>query len=128
MRVTTGANAWRNVEGVMGGRRISRKHEWTRDDGTNRETTGEGSYSENSPARRIVVVKRVDKRRIGEVQVEVGVKECFNKKLGRSIMLTCAGHEDRNGDEKLVKRADAQQVKKGSEEDRHCDWDCIKRN
>ena len=26
MRITAGANAWRKVEGVMGDRRISRKH------------------------------------------------------------------------------------------------------
>ena len=52
MRITAGANAWRNVEEVMGDRRISRKrkgnvlsssysgiHKCIRDDGTNSETT-----------------------------------------------------------------------------------------
>ena len=53
MRITAVANACRKVEGVIGDRRISRKRKinvrsscvtpaCTRDDGTNRETTGEG--------------------------------------------------------------------------------------
>ena len=55
MRITAGANTWMKAEGVMGDRRITRKlkgnvfsscypgtHERTEDDGTNRETTGEG--------------------------------------------------------------------------------------
>ena len=49
MRISAKANASRKVEGVMGGRRISRKrkgnvlgiHECARYDATNRETTGE---------------------------------------------------------------------------------------
>ena len=56
MRITTGANTWKKVEGMMGDRRISRKSKGNvlsscvspvymdalRDDGSNRETTGEG--------------------------------------------------------------------------------------
>ena len=54
MWITARANAWRKCEGVIGDRRISRKrkcvqlvyypgmHKCTRDDGTNKETTGEG--------------------------------------------------------------------------------------
>ena len=36
-------------------------------------------------------VKRADKRRVGEMRVEVGVENSFNKKLLRS-RLTWAGH------------------------------------
>ena len=52
-----------------------------------------------------VGVKRVDKRRMDDMRVEIGVKESVKKKFVRS---TWAGHEDRMGNEKLVKRADAQ--------------------
>ena len=64
MRITAGANAWRKVEGVMGDRRIARKpkgsvlsscyagiHECTRDDGTNRETTGESPGLQKQPGK-----------------------------------------------------------------------------
>ena len=42
IRATAGASPWRQVKGVMGEKRsvyVTGKHEWTRDDGTNRETT-----------------------------------------------------------------------------------------
>ena len=37
-RMTAGANAWRKVEGMMGD-----THVWVRNNGTNRETTGESA-------------------------------------------------------------------------------------
>ena len=64
----------------------------------------------NNLIRRIVGVKRADKRRMYELRVEVGVKESFKKKLVRS-RLTWAGHVERMGDEKLAKKADVQAVK-----------------
>ena len=54
MRIIAGANAWREIDGEMGDKRISRKrkgnvlvyyhgiHERTRDDDASIETTGEG--------------------------------------------------------------------------------------
>ena len=58
---------------------------------------------------RIVRVKRLDKRRPGDLRVEVGVKEHVQMKLARSS-LTWAGHAKRVGDDKLGMRADAQKV------------------
>ena len=67
---------------------------------------------ENSLARRIVGLKRVYiKKRMDEVTVEVGVKESFKKKLVRSA-LKRANHVERMKDEKLAKRADAQEVER----------------
>ena len=40
---------------------------------------------ENNWIRRIVGVKRADKRRLDEQRVEVGVKESFKKKLVRRV-------------------------------------------
>ena len=49
------------------------------------------------------------------------MKDNFKKKLVSS-RLTSAGRVERMGDEKLVKRADAQKVEgKGGGEDRNCD-------
>ena len=62
-RITAGANAWRKVDGVMGGRRLSRKlkgkvltssvtrayYVWLRNDGTKRETTAEGGDLRKQP-------------------------------------------------------------------------------
>ena len=70
MKITAVANAWRKVERVMGDTRISRKrrtnvlsscvtpayvHEFTRDDGTNRETTWEVHVSEKQPGNKNLV-------------------------------------------------------------------------
>ena len=40
-------------------------------------------FSKNNWIRRIMGVKRVDKRRMGRLRVEVGVKESFKKQLVR---------------------------------------------
>ena len=55
----------------------------------------------NNGIRRIVGVKREDKRRKDELRVEVGVKESFKNKLMRN-RLKWAGHVERMGDEKLA--------------------------
>ena len=52
-------------------------------------------------------VKRADERRMGEMRLEIGVKESCKKKFVRS---TWAGHLERMGDEKLAKGADAQRM------------------
>ena len=54
----------------------------------------------------IVGIKRVDKRRMYEMGVEVEVTESA-KKLARGIW---AAHVERMGDGKLAKRTDAQKV------------------
>jgi hypothetical protein len=51
------------------------RHAWHRNDDTNRER------AEYSWVIRIMGVKSLDKRRMDELKVEVGVKESFKKKL-----------------------------------------------
>ena len=51
----------------------------------------------------------MDKRRMDELRVEVGVKESFKKNLVMS-RLKWVGHVERMGDEKLAKGADTQKV------------------
>ena len=48
---------------------------------------------ETNLVRRIIGVKRTDKRRTGELRVEVGLEENIKKKLTRSS-LTWAGHAE----------------------------------
>ena len=48
---------------------------------------------ETNLVRRIVGVKRADKRRTGELRVEIGVKEKFKKKLARA-RLTLTDHAE----------------------------------
>ena len=60
-------------------------------------------------------VKRADKRRMGELRVVVGVKECLKNRLVRSRLIW-AGYVERMEDEKLPKRAG-----KGGDENRNCD-------
>ena len=94
-------------------------HEFTRDDGTNRETTeGPGLQGGKNLVRIIVGVTRLIKK-MYVIVMEVGVNESSKKKLVRG---TWAGHGDKGGDEKLAKRADAQKVEGGGGlEDRNCD-------
>ena len=53
---------------------------WLRDDGSNRETTGEGAGFRKYLDKNNAGVRRVDKRRKDEERDEVGVKENFKKK------------------------------------------------
>ena len=66
---------------------------------------GKVQVCENNWIRRIVGVKKADKRRTDELRVEVGVKDSFKKTLVRSA-LKWAGHMERMRDEKLT-RTDA---------------------
>ena len=54
---------------------------------------------------------------MAELRVEVGVKEGFKKKLGRS-RLKWTGHVERMGNRTIVKRANAQKVEGGKREAR----------
>ena len=65
---------------------------WLRDDGTKRETTGESASSQNQLDKK----NRGSKRRMDELRVEVGVKECFKKKLVR-CRLKWTKHVERMG-------------------------------
>ena len=58
----------------------------------------------NKLVRIVVVVKRADKRRMGELGVEFAVNELVRSRL------KWVGHVDIVGDEKLAKRADTQKV------------------
>ena len=66
---------------------------------------------ETSWIRRIVGVKRADKRKMNELRVEVGVKESFKKKLVR-IRLKWASHVERMGYEKLTNNSEAEKVER----------------
>ena len=54
-------------------------------------------------------VKRADKRRTGELSVEVGMKESFKKKLMRNRVIW-TGRVEIMGDAKQAKRADTKKV------------------
>ena len=56
-------------------------------------------FHDNNWVRRLLGIKRADKRRIEELTVEVGAKECFKNKLVTS-KLKC--HVERMGDVKLA--------------------------
>ena len=61
---------------------------------------------ENNWVRRIVGVKRIDKRRMEKLREEVGVRGSLMRNLARS-RLKWAGHEERMEGEWLTKRVDA---------------------
>ena len=69
-------------------------------------------------------MKREDQNRMGELRVEVGVKERFKKKLVRS-RLKWVGHAERMIDEKLAKSAESGRKRKwrekGGDENGECD-------
>ena len=81
-------------------------HEFTRDDGSNRETTEGPGLQEKKPGKNNCGSYETDKN-MYVIVMEVGVNESSKKKLVRG---TWAGHGDKGGDEKLAKRADAQKV------------------
>ena len=76
---------------------------------TGLETTEKLQVCENNWIRRIMGVKRVDKRRMDELRMEVGVIESFKRKLVRS-RLELAGHNNGKNGRKMVKRTDALKV------------------
>ena len=106
--ITTGTNAWRNVERVLGDRQLSHKHKGNVFIHIHVQINNRRIFK-NNWIRRIVGVNRADKRRLDRLRVEVGVKESFKKKLARNS-LKWTGHVERMGDETLAKRSVALKV------------------
>ena len=113
-RIQAGANAWRNVEGVMMDRKISRKlmgkvlYSCVAPASTyGLETLAMSKLQqhklqvcENNWIRKIV--KRVERRRMKDLREEVGTKACIVGKIVKSRM-KWAGHMVRMKDDKLPK-------------------------
>ena len=122
-RVQAGANAWRQVEGVMSDRHISKKlkgkvlgacvtpamlydletlpvsekHQHRR------------QVCENNWVRQIAGVKRVDRRRrMDELREEVGIQKCLMGRLVKS-RLKWAGHVERMKEDRLPRMAHVHQ-------------------
>ena len=77
---------------------------------------------ETNLVRRIVVVKRTDKRRTDKLRMDVGVKDNVKKKLAGSS-LTWAVLAETMGNEKLAKGADSHKVEgKRGERGRKLRW------
>ena len=113
-RVQAGANAWRQVEGVMSDRHISKKLKG--------KVLGAGvtpamlygfetlpvsekhqhrlQVCENNWVRRIGGVKRVDRRRMDELREEVGIQKCLMGRLVKSQM-KWAGHVEQMKEDRL---------------------------
>ena len=107
-RVQAGANAWRQVEGVMSDRHISKE---LKGKVLGACVTPAMLYGletlpvtekhqhrlqlcENNWVRRIDGVKRVDRRRMDELREEVGIQKCLMGRLVKSRM-KWAGHVER---------------------------------
>ena len=101
----SGANAWRQVEGVMSDRHISKKLKGkvlgacvttAKLYGLETLPVSEKQQHrlqvcENNWVRRIAGVKRVDRRRMDELREEVGIQKCLMGRLVKS-RLKWAGH------------------------------------
>ena len=142
-RIQAGANAWRNVEGVMVVRKIFRKLKGKVLDSC---VVPASTYAlqtlalselhqhklqvfENNWIRRIAGVKRVGRRRMKDLREEVGTKACIVGKIVKSRM-KWAGHMVRMKDDKLTKRSEKKKQecfrKRGRPQLR---WeDCVKRD
>ena len=142
-RIQAGANAWRNVEGVMMDRKISRKLKGKVLDSCVVPASTYGletlalselhqhklQICENNWIRRIAGVRRVERRRMKDLREEVGTKACKVGKIVKSRM-KWAGHMVRMKDEKLPKRSETMKHdgcrKRGRPQLR---WeDCVKRD
>ena len=139
-RIQAGANAWRNVEGVMTDRNISRKLKRNILDSCVAQASTYGldtiGLSElqqhklqvygNNWIRRIVGVKRVEILRMKDPRKEVGTKVCIIGKVVKSRM-KWTGHMK---DDRLAKRSETKKQegfrKRGRPQLR---WeDCVKRD
>ena len=99
-RIQAGANAWRNVEGVMMDRKISRKLKGNVLDSCvvpasiyGLETLALSELHQhklqvcgNNWIRRIAGVRRVERRRMKDLREEVGTKACIVGKIVKSRM------------------------------------------
>ena len=117
-RIQSGALAWRNVEGVMTDRHISKKLKG-KVLGTcvipaciyGLETVALSNAQqqrlqvcENNWMRRIVGVKRADRRRLDGIREEIGMTRSLTERVIRG-RLRWAGHVERMDDGRLPKRA-----------------------
>ena len=142
-RVQAGANVWRQVEGVMSGRHISKKLKGkvlgacvTPAMLYGLETlpvTDKHQHSlqvcENNWVRRIAGVKRVDRRRMDELREEVGIQKCLMGRLVKSRM-KWAGHVERMKEDRLPRMAYIHQERGKRKRGRpRMRWrDCIERD
>ena len=142
-RVQAGANAWRQVEGVMSDRHISKK---LKGKVLGACVTPAMLYGletlpltekhqhrlkvcENNWVRRIAGVKRVDRRRMDELREEVGIQKCLMGRLVKSRM-KWAGHVERMKEDRLPRMAYVHQERgKGKRGRPRMRWrDCIERD
>ena len=142
-RVQAGANAWRQVEGVMSDRHISKK---LKGNVLGACVTPEMLYGletlpvsekhrhrlhvcENNWVRRIAGVKKVDRRRMDELREDVGIQKCLMERLVKSEM-KWAGHVERMKEDRLPRMAYVHQEsgKRKSGRPRMRWRDCIERD
>ena len=142
-RVHAGANAWRQVEGVMSDRHISKKLKGKvlgacvtpamlygiETLPVSEKHQHRLQVCENNWVRRIGGVKRVDRRRMDELREEVGIHKCLMGRLVKN-RLKLAGHVERMKEDRLPRMAyvhqDREQRNRGRPRMR---WrDCIDRD
>ena len=142
-RIQAGANAWRNVEGVVVDRKISRKLKGKVLDSCVVPASTYGleklalselhqhklQVCENNWIRKIAGVRRVERRRMKDLREEVGSKACIVGKIVKSRM-KWAGHMVRMNDDKLPKRAETNRQEGSRKRGRpQLRWeDCVKRD
>ena len=140
-RVQAGANAWRQVEGVMCDRHISKKlkgrvlgacvtpamlygletlH-------VTEKNQHRLQVCENHWLRRIAGVKRVNRRRMDELRKEVGIQKCLMGRLVKSRM-KWAGHVERMKENRLPMMAYVHQERRKRGRPRMRWRDCIERD
>ena len=116
-RVQAGANAWRQVEGVMSDRHISKKLKgkvlgacvttamlYGLETAVSEKHQHRLQVCENNWVRRIAGVKRMDRRRMDELIEEVGIQKCLMGRLVKSRM-KLAGHVERMKEDRLPRMA-----------------------
>ena len=142
-RIQAGANAWRNVEGVMVDRKISRKLKGKVLDSCVVPASTYGletlalselhqhkpQVCENNWIRKIAGVRRVERRRMKDLREEVGTKACIVGRIDKSRM-KWAGHMVRMKEDKLQKRAETKKQEGSTKRGRpQLRWeDCVKRD
>ena len=125
-RVQAGANAWRQVEGVMSDRHISKKLKGkVLGECVTLETLPVSEkhqhrlqVCENNWVRRIAGVKRWDRRRMDELREEVGIQKCLMGRLVKS-RLKWTGHEERMKEVRLPRMAYVYQEREREREEDH---------
>ncbi len=130
-RVQAGANAWRQVEGVMSDRHISQKLKgkvlgacvtpamlYDLETLPVSEKHQHGLQVCDNWVRRIAGVKRVDRRRMDELREEVGIEKCLMGRLVKSRM-KWAGHVERMKEDRLPRMAYVHQEREREREEDH---------